>query len=855
MPERPLLLFPSRSKNSYESKARMTEKGFKTPGRIHQIGRVEKIFQRLNGAFTKKRGVVSTIGDGLVAEMVLVFETRGNIQDFFKAVAKIPELKWLGEKEEEFDSSDEFHFEERGKKIPGKLYFMLADQAAMKELQSLWNTWKSSRQKFKTGYTKWKNLFNLLVDIREWGVKDRIEETGIIADWENRRKMEDLLISFEIELWFRKSVQQRQSNKNRIDILINKYGGKILSECVIEEISYHGLLAESPISIFSELSEDSEILLFKSSDIMFLKPVGQSVVRTGDYEKSLLTDTANREVSDFLPPVIALLDGVPAQNHIHLASRLNIHDPDQFERNYPVDGRNHATAMASIILHGDLNSNNTPLKTKLLVRPVMKFYPFGEGGSESVPDNILLVDLIHRAVRQLKEKEGLSTPVSPNIKVINLSMGDYFRVFNGLMSPWAKLIDWMSFKYNILFIVSAGNIDENLIYEIENESFNDLLNNSIDLEKHSLRLFYNKNRFRKIISPAESINSLTVGSAHSDSDAVFPMRNLTELYSHSSLSSPISRMGMGFRKSIKPDLLAKGGRILLRNNGNNTLAFTKYNSVAPGIKVACPGDGGNKVAFTKGTSNSAALVSHTAGKLYESFLDTQALREHLSNEYFAVTAKALLIHSTCWSDDAIAKITNAIPDSPNDKDLVSRFLGYGLLNPEKIFECTSKRVTLIGCHTLTPDTAYIYDLPLSDKLSSTTKWRKITITLAWMTPINTSNQRYRTHKLWFDFPNNDLEKKFKAKRTHYDNDTVRRGTVQHEIFFSDKAQPFSENSTLKIKVNCKIDAKYYNQISFTEMKNRTPIRYALIVTLEIDPEIDLDIYEQVEAQIRQQVKI
>jgi hypothetical protein len=163
-------------------------------------------------------------------------------------------------------------------------------------------------------------------------------------------------------------------------------------------------------------------------------------------------------------------------------------------------------------------------------------------------------------------------------------------------------------------------------------------------------------------------------------------------------------------------------------------------------------------------------------------------------------------------------------------------------------------VTLIGYGSLRPEEAYIYELPLPDELSGTVNWRKLTTTLAWFSPINTENQLYRTHKLWFEFPNGDIDAKLKAKRLFYDDDMVKRGTVQHEIFYSDKVQAFPDNSRLKIKVNCKTDALKYDSVSFKKNRTIKSIKYALIVTLEIDPQIQVDIYNNVNLRLRQPIR-
>src|SRR5262249_25013256 len=145
-----------------------------------------------------------------------------------------------------------------------------------------------------------------------------------------------------------------------------------------------------------------------------------------------------------VPPIVGLLDGMPVQNHQRLRNRLVIDDPDDFEQNYITSLREHGTEMASLILHGDLNRREPSLSRPIYVRPVLR--PTAHR-TERTPSNILLVDLIHRAVRRMKEGEGEQPPTAPSVVVVNFSLGDQNRPFAGPCSPLAKLLDFLAFKY------------------------------------------------------------------------------------------------------------------------------------------------------------------------------------------------------------------------------------------------------------------------------------------------------------------------------------------------------------------------------------------------------------------------
>ena len=90
---------------------------------------------------------------------------------------------------------------------------------------------------------------------------------------------------------------------------------------------------------------------------------------------------------------------------------------------------------------------------------------------EGIPENCLAVDLIHRAVKRLFEGDQGEGPVAPQIKIINLSIGDRARQFTQSMSPIARLLDWLSVKYGVLFVVSAGNHPTTISLGVSREEF------------------------------------------------------------------------------------------------------------------------------------------------------------------------------------------------------------------------------------------------------------------------------------------------------------------------------------------------------------------------------------------------
>ena len=200
---------------------------------------------------------------------------------------------------------------------------------------------------------------------------------------------------------------------------------------------------ENPISVSSSASRSSSFA-----------PVGRCPLRW--------VDEFQNQDQEALPgeppagfPVIALFDGLPLQAHSRLQGRLIIDDPDSFEGDSPAINRRHGTAMASLILHGDLTVGKAPLPRPLYVRPILRPDPRDwMNHTETVPEETLVIDLIHRAVRRLFEGDGGETPMAPHISIINLSIGIRDRPFDQALSPLARLLDWLAWRYKVLFVVS-----------------------------------------------------------------------------------------------------------------------------------------------------------------------------------------------------------------------------------------------------------------------------------------------------------------------------------------------------------------------------------------------------------------
>jgi hypothetical protein len=790
---------------------------------------------------------------GADPEQVLVIETVGSIENFANAVKRILGLEWMGEIEtDQIAPDDDFYDEsDRAKELGGRLYLVMTNQRALDEMLSLWRRYKDDPQmEFERGLTRFREAFLLLKEIRRWGVQDRIGETGLLDAWR-----EDLThdggrpIRVEAELWFRSTDERRQEARTQVGGLIEQLGGRVLDSCVITDIAYHALLAEIPAVAVQRIIEHPDVDLVKCDGVMFFRPVGQMMTGEQPIEGELPMHEAEAAALPTGAPVVAILDGLPLANHSLLEGRLIIDDPDDCASAYTVPDRAHGTAMASLVVHGDLSDGEPPLPHPVYVRPIMKPIPWMQSPRpEQIPSDVLVVDRIHRAVLRMFEGEGGTGAVAPTIRVVNFSVGDPSRQFAQTMSPLARLLDWLSLKYRILFVISAGNHRQDIATGISRVEY-DILPDS-EKEARVVRSLYDDSRHRRMLSPGESINGITVGALHRDGATIDGIGRAVNLF-ESLLPSPVSAFGSGHRRAIKPDVLFSGGRCLytepLGATAEATFVFQRM-LTAPGIKVASPsGRAGDveRVVYSCGTSNAAALVSRLAASCYESLM--QVFEEQVPDveidSYAVPLMKALVVHGCSWGEtgNRLREILQMHGNAARVRSLVSRWLGYGVPDAGRVLECTSQRATVLGFGQLLGEEAHVFTLPLPPSLGARRDWRRLTVTLAWMSPVAPATQRYRGASLWFEIEGGSLT----PNRRDADGKAVQRGTVQHEVFEGERAVAIGDDTRLSIRVNCREDAA----------KIRRPVPYGLVVSLEVAEGAEIAIYDEIRARIAPAVEI
>jgi len=751
----------------------------------------------------------------------------------------------------------------KDKLLKGRLFLSLSNEQGLRELLTLWEHWKKG-EGLPQGKAKWRDVFDQTLRIRRWGIEETLRETGMIDRWH------DLLdpinpaqeVYCQIELFYRRTPEDRKRHEVTIAALLAEMGGQTHGPAPFTDkpsIAFHAVKAKLPadkvrhlLEVLESPTAEVDIHLFKFPGVMYFRPTGQSMV---------ISDGEAGEAAEFpegspeLPPVVAILDGVPNLQHEALKDRLLFDDPDNLEAEYRLGEKKHGTSMASLVVHGEwAEGQDNSLSRKVYHFAVMQPDPH-DRTREHIPDTIFFEDRIERAVLRMLKGEGNTPPQAPDVKIINLSIGDPERPFIHTPSPWARLLDWLSWKYRVLFCVSAGNYVDDIDVGIRHSEFSVLT----DEQKIACVLKCIKQQLsqRRLLSPAESLNALTVGALHADESGDYLLGQRIDLLPSSALFSPVSRFGHGFRRSTKPEILFPAGRQLYNDFQVNGHHYQRHKSPhALGQKVANDSKQEgvlSEIAHTHGTSNATALATRSGARIYEVLSGLQARHEEqIHEDLMAVLIKALLVHGAQHPEQAKIHLTKALKSKNNSKrvnlkEAVARYMGYGAVDIERVLACTEQRATVLGCGEIRENEIHEYRFPLPVGLSEKNDWRRMVVTLAWFSRINPAHRNLREAKLELSPVGNWKGVPLGLERQDSDHHQVLRGTVQHEVLEGgSQIKVFQDGDDIRLQVICKKDA--------TE-KLDDAIPYGLAVTLEVAEGVDIPIYQQIRARIKPQVAV
>ncbi|WP_392558940.1 S8 family peptidase [Orbus mooreae] len=329
-----------------------------------------------------------------------------------------------------------------------------------------------------------------------------------------------------------KQSNQFEKIKGRIKIKFfdfdNEFDNQQITEYVIGQLSAFGFSEYSNISYglnikylkvnvnsYSDIVKLSSINGIKSIDLFQeysfidngLKKTGSSYNQLQHYEK---TDTQ-----------IGIIDTGISQSNQLLQNAIIAKEsfvPTAYQNN------THATFIASTIQYGnELNGikESNPKEFKLVDIAAIPNSDSSTGPTDTIGEDELM-EIIETIVKKYSYKT----------KIWNLSIGIENQICDGNISDFGAFLDYIQAKYNVQFFIPSGNYSN-----YKSRTWPPSQNNEYD----------------RIISPADSIIGLTVGSlALYDSKTSIVKKDQP---------SPFSRKGPGTGYTVKPELVDYGGNI------------------------------------------------------------------------------------------------------------------------------------------------------------------------------------------------------------------------------------------------------------------------------------------------------
>lgn len=861
MGDRPILRLPkpsSAARLTGKSKGRPRPSG---PGQAVQKERFQDTFNRLSKAMTDMIEQISLRDDpaGIAPERALVFVTAGMISGFARAAKKVGLEVFTEAEIEPIEAFPEgFKPTKDGAPLERTLYATIPNMKVFNQILTLWKAY-SKGEKPKHGLTPWWKVFDCLIDLRTWGPADRLNVQTIEAILDRLPTDDHAEVCIEIEIWPTKSEHKRLQWVTETEAKINDFGGRVIdrSSLNFDGFSYEALLSGLPAHIVRNMIQTPSEFegLATLEGIQFILPQMLGMTTPAAGAPAAVDQEADLPFDIQLPPRAALFDGTPIAAHKALDGGVYIEDIHDLIGRSQVSDRVHATAMASLILRGDLLQDGSPLNDARLVSvPLL----VDQNGHASSPSERLFVDLLHVALTRLFDG---NEPIAPSVFVINFSIGIQETRFAGQMSALARLIDWWSNRAGILFVISSGNIAEDIIIrDMTSTAFDDATE---DQRTQAIQEAQNAQMAaRTLLAPSEAINALTVGALSQDmahnsvphDQSIFSLSDAGQY-----LPQLTSALGPGLKRSIKPDLLAPGGEQEYRAlpQGGDTIIRPVQAIGRKGLITAGPPINGIGTRKTAGTSSATALTTRSILQSASALTaeDGPYSGIELARYELALLTRALAVNSARWSAEANGLFQSELarlgPEQhARAKEHVIRHYGHGNLSPELMSSSPDSGVTLIGLGSLYKDKANDFVLPLPPSLSGERIPRSMRVTLAWFSPINAARAQYRLaglEAIALDDEGTEQDKTWwlDLKSDGPDANMIKRGTVwsRRLVQNRDLVPPFADRAVIPIRVQCRDAAS-------DGLPKDSEIHFAIAVTLEVEVDVQFDIYAEINNELR-----
>ena len=441
-------------------------------------------------------------------------------------------------------------------------------------------------------------------------------------------------------------------------------------------------------------------------------------------------------------------------------------------------------------------------------------------------ESALMENQIEAAVRYFVREYGC--------RIFNLSYGDHNKPYQGRhVAGLAVTLDALSRDLGVLFVVPTGN------YGGDEDGPGDWRTGYPT---------YLTGTTSTLLDPAPALNVLTVGSlARYERGQRWPNDPAYLPIARADQPSPFTRHGPSVNRAVKPDLVDYGGNRVVdaRAGGSSMVGQQGVGELSASHNFAS----GQPFAENSGTSFAAPRVANAGarilGELPEASVDL---------------CRALLV--------AHARTPGACTDLfADDEEALRNVTGYGLVDRTALYRSLENCVTLWAEESIENRRHHFYEVPIPDAFwSPGRRAREMTVALAFRPPVRTTRIDYRAVAVSFKLvQRHSLDEVARSFNAAVDRKTASaiserssgrgvsesvrsRGTVQASTWTFTTPSPAMRESSWFVVVTRNDPAWGANFSSDRES-------YALVVTLADRSAHEPRLYTQVEARLRERVRV
>lgn len=527
--------------------------------------------------------------------------------------------------------------------------------------------------------------------------------------------------------------------------------------------------------------------------------------------------------------VVTILDSGIAEEHPLLSGFVNYACSVIPSDNSVGDWHGHGTQMAGTVLYNDLS--------KILEAGLYNGEYFLESATIYHPatsnDEKYWPVLMNNAIEKIEENNS-------NAKRVYITAVTNENPPGEVHTRWSQSLDKLAYgdgNKSRLLCVSIGNTKKCLA---------------------SGYVYKDTNLEETIDDPAQSINALTIGAYTELTDIIPVHAGKYQPVAEKHNFSPFTRANDFELYPIKPEIVFEGG-----NAACDKFSPSEMDSLS--LLTTCKDfTKGQFLSTFNGTSCSTALAGQFIAKLINNYPD-----------YKPETIRGLVVHSAKWSN----KMNAFFPSNANGKNEKLALCGYGIPNLDYALNCTNKKATIVIEDIIRNDIdgegrfvkyfklpfpKYLYQKDLNAEVA-------VSMTLSYFAEPNETayaiKSKYRGLDLSFDIQrtNEKLEefktrcngtyrekykkanqgKKFKIEAKDYNWEIGKqrreKGTIQSDRFKVNISE-INEDSYIGV----------FGQPGWWDkekQRRKGKMHFSLIVTVELNSQIDMDIYNYIEQKV------